>query len=147
MPPDSWAVQPAPSVSTRFPGTATPVDSFDKEQEEEEGFSAVDQEKWEHSRKNVSGNSLDLRSLCVCGILIAVLLSQYCIRIFRPDGTFTTLQVPLHTQASELVARLAGKFFLPDISKYGLRIRRHKLGNVLGNSFNMRDHRILTSCP
>jgi len=107
LPPDSWAVQPAPSSSTRFPGTSTPVDSFDKEQEDEESFSTVDQEKWEHSRKN------------------------YCIRIFRPDGTFTTLQVPLHTQASELVTRLAGKFFLPDISKYGLRMRRHKLERIL----------------
>lgn len=54
MPPDSWAVQPAPTGSTRFPGTATPNDSFDKEAEEDEGFSAVDHEKWEHNRKNVS---------------------------------------------------------------------------------------------
>ncbi|KAI9284096.1 hypothetical protein BC943DRAFT_338368 [Umbelopsis sp. AD052] len=107
LPPDSWAVQPAPSYSTRYPGTSTPIESYDKEPEDEEGFSTVDQEKWEHSRKN------------------------YCIRIFRPDGTFTTLQVPLHTQASELVTRLAGKFFLPDISKYGLRMRRHKLERIL----------------
>ncbi|KAM3583517.1 cysteinyl-tRNA synthetase [Umbelopsis sp. WA50703] len=107
MPPDSWAVQPAPTGSTRFPGTVTPVEAYDKEPEDEEGFSTVDHEKWEHSRKN------------------------YCIRIFRPDGTFTTLQVPLNTQASELVTKLAGKFFLPDISKYGLRMRRHKLERIL----------------
>jgi ketosteroid isomerase-like protein len=54
MPPDSWAVQPAPTGSTRFPGTVTPVDSFEKDAEDDEGFSAVDHEKWEHSRKNVS---------------------------------------------------------------------------------------------
>jgi hypothetical protein len=54
MPPDSWAVQPAPTGSTRFPGTVTPVEAYDKEPEDEEGFSTVDHEKWEHSRKNVS---------------------------------------------------------------------------------------------
>ncbi|KAI7848266.1 phosphatase 2C-domain-containing protein [Circinella umbellata] len=56
---------------------------------------------------------------------------QYCIRIFRPDGTFATLQLPLSTSANEIVQRLASKFFMPDLSKLNLMIKRNKLERIL----------------
>ncbi|KAI8141502.1 phosphatase 2C-domain-containing protein [Fennellomyces sp. T-0311] len=56
---------------------------------------------------------------------------NYCIRIFRPDGTFATLQLPLSTTANEIVQRLASKFFMPDLSKLNLMIKRNKLERIL----------------
>ncbi|KAG2194526.1 hypothetical protein INT47_005730 [Mucor saturninus] len=56
---------------------------------------------------------------------------NYCIRIFRPDGTFGTLIVPLETTTHDLIQRLAGKFFLHDLSKYRLSLITHNHERIL----------------
>ncbi|OAC97788.1 hypothetical protein MUCCIDRAFT_126447, partial [Mucor lusitanicus CBS 277.49] len=55
----------------------------------------------------------------------------YCIRIFRPDGTFGTLIAPLSTTTHDLIQRLAGKFFLHDLSKYRLSLIMHNHERIL----------------
>ncbi|KAI8377803.1 uncharacterized protein BYT42DRAFT_358201 [Radiomyces spectabilis] len=104
-PPDSWAVQPADVFS---PGTSLATSTLvDEDSSEFDDYSIVEQEKWDVHRKN------------------------FCIRIFRPDATFGTLQVPIHSTTNELMNKLAGKFFLPDMSKYCLVLRRNKLERIL----------------
>ncbi|KAG0190477.1 cysteinyl-tRNA synthetase [Apophysomyces sp. BC1034] len=56
---------------------------------------------------------------------------DFCIRIFRPDATFATLQVSLNATTSEIMNKLAGKFFLQDMSKHNLVLSRHNLERVL----------------
>ncbi|KAG0179119.1 cysteinyl-tRNA synthetase [Apophysomyces sp. BC1021] len=96
-PPDSWAVK-TQGGSDGSAATSAPVQ--EEEMSEYDSYSLVEQERWDIPRKN------------------------FCIRIFRPDATFCTLQVPLATTTSELIHRLAGKFFLHDLSKYNLTLRQ-----------------------
>ncbi|CDS05752.1 hypothetical protein LRAMOSA08280 [Lichtheimia ramosa] len=56
---------------------------------------------------------------------------NYFIRIFRLDGTFATLQLPLTVTAGEIIQKLASKFFMHDLSKLSLVIKRQKLERVL----------------
>ncbi|KAL1916327.1 uncharacterized protein VTP21DRAFT_5944 [Calcarisporiella thermophila] len=56
---------------------------------------------------------------------------NYCIRIFRSDGTFATVSCSLNTTTAELCQMLARKFFVNDISKYSLYVRRHSLERAL----------------
>ncbi|KAI9315500.1 hypothetical protein BX666DRAFT_1956109 [Dichotomocladium elegans] len=56
---------------------------------------------------------------------------NYCIRIFRQDGTFATLQLPLNITAESIVERLAVKLFVHDKSKLGLTLRRQNLERLL----------------
>ncbi|KAI7870320.1 hypothetical protein BDF14DRAFT_1773069, partial [Spinellus fusiger] len=101
-PPDSWAVQPP--EHTAF---LSAVSTGEEEPIEFDEYSIVDQVNWDVPTKNS------------------------CIRIFRPDDTFATLQVPLNTTTGELVHRLAGKFFLHDLKKYSLMLRQHKTERAL----------------
>ncbi|KAG9284485.1 hypothetical protein G9A89_014089 [Geosiphon pyriformis] len=55
----------------------------------------------------------------------------FCIRIFRPDATFGTVNCDLNTTTSELCHMLSKKFFIQDISKYSLYVKRHNLERVL----------------
>ncbi|ORX56409.1 hypothetical protein DM01DRAFT_1406715 [Hesseltinella vesiculosa] len=106
-PPESWGVQPAGNFSTSDLTTNALVDEDTHDLDE---YTMVDQDKWDAKKKN------------------------YCIRIFRPDETFGTLQVALNTNTSELMQKLAGKFFLPDMTKYNLILRRNNLERVLGGN-------------
>ncbi|KAI9354943.1 phosphatase 2C-domain-containing protein [Pilaira anomala] len=99
--PDSWAVQPADEM---LDDVQTP--NLNKDQKNDY-FPVVENENWSVPTKN------------------------YCIRIFRPDGTFGTLIVPLDTTAHELIQRLAGKFFLHDLSKYRLTLIVHNLERII----------------
>lgn len=101
-PPDSWAVQPAEEISTEEI-VHTPV-AISSKGESTDYFPVVEHENWSIPTKN------------------------YCIRIFRPDGTFGTLIVPLDTTTHDLIQRLAGKFFLHDLSKYRLSLITHNHG-------------------
>ncbi|PKK77171.1 PP2C-domain-containing protein [Rhizophagus irregularis] len=56
---------------------------------------------------------------------------MYCIRIFRPDATFGTVNCFLNTPTAELCHMLGKKFFIQDISKYNLYVKRHNLERVL----------------
>ncbi|CAG8525958.1 3888_t:CDS:10 [Paraglomus occultum] len=55
----------------------------------------------------------------------------FCIRIFRPDATFGTVSCGLNTTTSELCHILGKKFFIADITKYNLYVKRHDLERVL----------------
>ncbi|CAG8627468.1 7296_t:CDS:2, partial [Cetraspora pellucida] len=57
----------------------------------------------------------------------------FCIRIFRPDATFGTVNCGLNTTTSELCQILGKKFFIQDISKYNLYVMRHNLERILGS--------------
>ncbi|CAO3590123.1 unnamed protein product [Absidia cylindrospora] len=105
-PPDSWAVEPADNMGSisHLPPPPTPVDDENSVFDE---VNFTDTADWNIKRRN------------------------FCIRIFRPDNTFGTLQLPLNTTTKELVNRLAGKFFLHDLSKYSLLIRQHNLDRPL----------------
>ncbi|KAL0087646.1 hypothetical protein J3Q64DRAFT_1657804 [Phycomyces blakesleeanus] len=89
--PDSWAVQqPEQSDGTMYSSIASGEDDGPVCDK----YSIGVQDEWEERSKNA------------------------CIRVFRPDKTFATLQVPLNTTTAEFMHRLAGKFFLQDLSKY-----------------------------
>ncbi|KAI9255443.1 hypothetical protein EDC94DRAFT_696535 [Helicostylum pulchrum] len=102
-PPDSWAVQPADEM---IDDLFTPALSANKDHKNDY-FPVVEQESWNVPSKN------------------------YCIRIFRPDGTFGTLIVPLDTTTHDLIQRLAGKFFLHDLSKHRLSLITHNHERVV----------------
>ncbi|CAH1762121.1 15066_t:CDS:10, partial [Entrophospora sp. SA101] len=55
----------------------------------------------------------------------------FTIRIFRPDSTFGTVNCSLNTTTAELCQMLGKKFFVQDISKYNLFVKRHYLERVL----------------
>jgi hypothetical protein len=57
---------------------------------------------------------------------------QYCIRVFRLDGTFATVTCGLGTTTADLCQIVARKFFLTDTSRYVMVLRRHNLDRVLG---------------
>ena len=101
-PPDSWAVQPADELMEDY--VNTPGIMTSRNEQANDYFPVVEHENWNIPSKN------------------------YCIRIFRPDGTFGTLIVPLDTTTHDLIQRLAGKFFLHDLSKYRLSLITHNHG-------------------
>ncbi|EPB86553.1 hypothetical protein HMPREF1544_06627 [Mucor circinelloides 1006PhL] len=102
-PPDSWAVQPADEVLDEIQTPAL----LSTKNEPSDYFPVVEHENWNIPSKN------------------------YCIRIFRPDGTFGTLIAPLNTTTHDLIQRLAGKFFLHDLSKYRLSLIMHNNERIL----------------
>ncbi|KAI8644570.1 hypothetical protein BD408DRAFT_412911 [Parasitella parasitica] len=102
-PPDSWAVQPAEDALDEI---QTPAISSSKN-EANDYFPVVEHENWNIPSKN------------------------YCIRIFRPDGTFGTLIAPLNATTHDLIQKLAGKFFLHDLSKYRLSLIMHNNERIL----------------
>ncbi|CEP07634.1 hypothetical protein [Parasitella parasitica] len=102
-PPDSWAVQPAEDAMDDI---QTPAISTTKN-ETSDYFPVVEHDNWNIPSKN------------------------YCIRIFRPDGTFATLIAPLNATTHDLIQKLAGKFFLHDLSKYRLSLIMHHNERIL----------------
>ncbi|KAI9310979.1 hypothetical protein BX666DRAFT_2032469 [Dichotomocladium elegans] len=103
-PPDSWAVQPPETLPESEPSIRK---DLDEEVGEYDSYPLVETQKYDMKKKN------------------------YCIRIFRYDGTFATLQLPLNATTNEIVHKLASKFFMHDKSKLSLIIKRHKLERVL----------------
>ncbi|KAL9542839.1 hypothetical protein PS6_009601 [Mucor atramentarius] len=97
-PPDSWAVQPADEVLDEIQTPAL----LSTKNEPSDYFPVVEHENWNIPSKN------------------------YCIRIFRPDGTFGTLIAPLNTTTHDLIQRLAGKFFLHDLKRI-LQLNEHPI--------------------
>ncbi|CAO3615597.1 unnamed protein product [Mucor fragilis] len=104
-PPDSWAVQPA--ADDVLDEIQTPALVTARNEPSDYFPPVVEHENWNVPSKN------------------------YCIRIFRPDGTFGTLIAPLNTTTHDLIQRLAGKFFLHDLSKYRLSLIMHNHERIL----------------
>jgi adenylate cyclase len=62
-------------------------------------------------------------------------LTNYCIRVFRPDGTFATLQMALDATVSEVVSQLVKKSYVMDgVKDYSIVLKKHNLTRVLGSA-------------
>lgn len=118
-PPDSWGVQPAEGSNT----PEVPPSIMDDEPMDYDEYSVMEPEKYNGPKRNVGYTKF-------CNLCIVNSVSfQYCIRIFRSDGTFATLQLPLTTTAGEIVQKLASKFFMrKEIGQLCLRLKRRNLG-------------------
>ncbi|QSZ32599.1 hypothetical protein DSL72_002178 [Monilinia vaccinii-corymbosi] len=58
--------------------------------------------------------------------------TSYCIRIFKSDGTFSTLSTPLNTTVTELMAQLNKKTFQPgSLENYQIIMKKHDLQRIL----------------
>ncbi|KAK1755110.1 adenylate cyclase [Echria macrotheca] len=58
--------------------------------------------------------------------------TNYCIRVFRSDGTFATLNMPLDSTVTEVVGQIVKKSFVTDgIDKYQIVLKKHDLVRVL----------------
>lgn len=56
---------------------------------------------------------------------------KYCVRVFRPDGTFGTISCDLETTVTELIQQLGRKFFLPSVVGYQLTVTTGGLKRIL----------------
>ncbi|KAK9480609.1 hypothetical protein V1514DRAFT_275599 [Lipomyces japonicus] len=57
--------------------------------------------------------------------------SSYAVRVFRTDGTFTTISCTLDATVPEILQILGRKFFLPSVAHYQIGFRRLGLVRVL----------------
>ncbi|KAK7738487.1 hypothetical protein SLS53_006006 [Cytospora paraplurivora] len=59
-------------------------------------------------------------------------LSPYCIRVFRSDGTFATLQMSLDASVQELVGQIIKKSYVTEsLDNYHIVLKKHDLVRVL----------------
>ncbi len=58
-------------------------------------------------------------------------LTPYCIRVFKSDGTFATLQMTLDSTVQDVTSQLAKKAFT-DSEKYNIILKKHDLIRILG---------------
>lgn len=59
-------------------------------------------------------------------------LTNYCIRVFRADGTFATLQMALDATVSDLVSQIVKKSYVIDgVENYHIVLKKHDLMRVL----------------
>ncbi|KAH8905327.1 adenylate cyclase [Coniochaeta sp. PMI_546] len=62
-------------------------------------------------------------------------LVNYCIRVFRSDGTFATLQMSLDATVQDVVGSIVRKSYVTeDPSNYHILLKKHDLLRVLGSS-------------
>ncbi|KAH9902076.1 protein phosphatase 2C [Xylariomycetidae sp. FL2044] len=58
--------------------------------------------------------------------------APHCIRVFRSDGTFATIQLPLSSTVTEVMAQVVKKTFVTDgLENYHIVLRKHDLSRVL----------------
>ncbi len=58
--------------------------------------------------------------------------TNYCIRVFRSDGTFATLQLPLDASVQDVVSQILKKTLVTDaLDKYHIVLKKHDLVRVL----------------
>ncbi|KAH8891918.1 PP2C-domain-containing protein [Thozetella sp. PMI_491] len=59
-------------------------------------------------------------------------LTPYCIRVFRSDGTFATLQMSLESSVGELISQILKKTLVTDsLDKFHIILKKHDLVRVL----------------
>jgi adenylate cyclase len=62
-------------------------------------------------------------------------LVNYCIRVFRSDGTFATLQMPIDATVQDVVGSIVRKSYVTEEpSNYHILLKKHDLLRVLGSS-------------
>ncbi|KAI9348402.1 hypothetical protein BD770DRAFT_395368 [Pilaira anomala] len=102
--PDSWGVvQPPPSFIS---GTTIAIN--EEEHTDFDDYQIEVQEKWDIPKKNAN------------------------IKIYRQDKTYNTLHVPLNSTTMEILKKLATKYFMSDITKQNLVMKRHNVERILG---------------
>lgn len=58
--------------------------------------------------------------------------APHCIRVFRADGTFATIQLPLDSTVSEVMSHVVKKTFVGDgLENYHIVLKKHDLARVL----------------
>ncbi|KAK4147904.1 phosphatase 2C-domain-containing protein [Dichotomopilus funicola] len=61
-------------------------------------------------------------------------LTNYCIRVFRADGTFATLQMALDATVADLVSQIVKKSYVIDgLENYNIVLKKHDLIRVLSS--------------
>lgn len=61
--------------------------------------------------------------------------TPYCIRIFKTDGTFSTLSMPLHANVTEIINQLSRKIHTSDSgANYQIVMRKHAQQRILGHT-------------
>lgn len=58
-------------------------------------------------------------------------MDNYCLRVFREDGTFGTLSCPLDITVYQLLRMLGRKFFMDSIAGYQLAVRTGRLVRIM----------------
>jgi adenylate cyclase len=62
-------------------------------------------------------------------------MTNYCIRVFRADGTFATLQMALDATVSDLVSQIVKKSYVIDgMEGYNIVLKKHDLTRVLSSA-------------
>ncbi|GAA6009282.1 hypothetical protein JCM10207_004334 [Rhodosporidiobolus poonsookiae] len=151
--PDSWAVKAEAGASLDHDSSDDEVDDDDEEELEtedgsEEGTSPkVDREVKAFGTMDDGGTGLGLRS-GTSGAHSRMTKAQrpgtadgegrkgsqknFMIRVYRVDGTFSTLPVPLGATASEMTSMLARKFQVNNKTTYALYQREKGLERRIG---------------
>ncbi|KAI0147979.1 adenylate cyclase [Hypoxylon sp. NC0597] len=58
--------------------------------------------------------------------------NPHCIRVFRADGTFATVQMPLNSTVTDVMAQVVKKTFVTEgLENYHIVLRKHDLSRVL----------------
>ncbi|KAK3329296.1 phosphatase 2C-domain-containing protein [Apodospora peruviana] len=61
-------------------------------------------------------------------------LTNYCIRVFRSDGTFATLQMALDSNVQDVIAQIVKKSYVSDgLGNYHIVLQKHDLVRVLNS--------------
>ncbi|AEO53222.1 hypothetical protein MYCTH_2294267 [Thermothelomyces thermophilus ATCC 42464] len=61
-------------------------------------------------------------------------MTNYCIRVFRADGTFATLQMALDATVSDLISQISKKSYVIDgMENYNIVLKKHDLTRVLSS--------------
>ncbi|KAH9998045.1 protein phosphatase 2C [Xylariaceae sp. FL0662B] len=59
-------------------------------------------------------------------------MAPHCIRVFRSDGTFVTVQMPLDSTVTDVMAQVVKKTFVNEgLENYHIILRKHALSRVL----------------
>lgn len=62
-------------------------------------------------------------------------LTPYCIRVFRSDGTFATLQMALDSSVQDLISQIIKKSYVTEsLDNYHIVLRKHDLVRVLNHA-------------
>lgn len=110
---ESWA--PPDSWGVQPPSImSASTNMLEEDHTDFEDYQIDVQEKWDVPKKNAN------------------------IKIYRPDKTYNTLHVPLNSTTLEILKKLATKFFMSDITKFNLVMKRHNIGKSQVNHNNRR---------
>ncbi|KAH6853445.1 phosphatase 2C-domain-containing protein [Chaetomium sp. MPI-CAGE-AT-0009] len=62
-------------------------------------------------------------------------MTNYCIRVFRADGTFATMQMALDATVSDLISQIVKKSYVIDgMEGYNIVLKKHDLTRVLSSA-------------